>query len=47
MVYDMWESPADFEAFDQVLMPIIAEVGVDAGEPAVMPVHLLKQPITA
>lgn len=46
MVFDVWDSPGDFEAFGQVLMPILAEVGVDPGEPAVMPVHLIKQPST-
>ncbi len=43
MVYDIWDSPESFEAFGQVLMPILAEVGVDPGEPAVMPVHKLIQ----
>jgi len=43
MVYDVWESPEAFEAFGAQLMPILAEVGVDAGEPAIMPVHRLDQ----
>ena len=43
MVYDVWESPAAFEAFGQKLMPILADLGIDAGEPAVMSVHLLDQ----
>ena len=43
MVYDVWESPEAFEAFGAVLQPIIAQVGFDAGEPAVMPVHRLEQ----
>ena len=43
MVYDIWDSPESFEAFGAVLMPILAEVGVDPGEPAVMPVHKLLQ----
>jgi hypothetical protein len=43
MVYDIWDSPENFEAFGKVLMPILAEVGVDPGEPAVMPVHKLLQ----
>ena len=43
MVYDVWESQEAFEAFGTKLMPILAELGVDAGEPAVMPVHLLDQ----
>ena len=44
MVYDVWDSPESFEAFGAVLMPILAEVGVDPGEPSVMPLHRLLQP---
>jgi hypothetical protein len=43
MVYDVWESPETFEAFGQTLMPILAQVGIDAGEPAVLPIHRLSQ----
>ena len=43
MVYDIWESPESFAAFGQLLQPILADVGVDTGEPAVMPVHKLIQ----
>jgi hypothetical protein len=43
MVYDIWESQEAFEAFGAVLMPIVAEVGIDVGEPAVMPIHRLEQ----
>jgi hypothetical protein len=43
MVYDIWDSPESFEAFGAVLMPILGEVGVDPGEPTVMPVHMLIQ----
>jgi hypothetical protein len=43
MVYDIWDSPESFEAFGRVLMPILADIGVDPGEPAVMPVHKLIQ----
>ena len=43
MVYDIWESPAAFEAFGAVLMPLVAEVALDVGEPAVMPIHQLEQ----
>ncbi len=39
MVYDIWDSPESFHAFRQVLMPILAEVGVDPGQPAVMPIR--------
>jgi hypothetical protein len=43
MVYDIWDSQESFEAFGAVLMPILADVGVDPGEPAVMPIHKLLQ----
>src|SRR5690242_585468 len=43
MVYDVWESSEKFEAFGTTLMPILAEVGIDAGEPSIMPVHRLDQ----
>jgi hypothetical protein len=33
----------DFDAFDQTLMPILAEAGVDPGQPDVMPVHNIVQ----
>jgi hypothetical protein len=43
MVMDIWDSPESFEAFGGVLMPILADVGVDPGEPAVMPLHKVQQ----
>ena len=43
MVYDVWDSQADFDAFGQTLMPILAEMGVDPGQPDVMPVHNVVQ----
>jgi hypothetical protein len=43
MVYDVWESPEQFQDFGQTLMPILGELGIDAGEPAVMPIHRLSQ----
>jgi hypothetical protein len=46
MVYDIWESPEAFEAFGATLMPILAEVGVDVGEPQVMPLHRVDQTAT-
>ena len=39
MVFDVWDSAEDFEAFGATLMPILAELGVDVGEPMIMPVH--------
>ena len=43
MVYDIWESPESWNAFGETLMPILTEVGIEAGEPAVMPIHGLSQ----
>jgi hypothetical protein len=43
MVFDIWESPEAFEAFGQTLMPILEQVGIDAGEPSVMAIHRLEQ----
>jgi hypothetical protein len=43
MVYDIWESQEAFEAFGRTLMPILSELGIDAGQPAIMPVHRLEQ----
>jgi hypothetical protein len=43
MVYDIWESPEAFHAFGETLMPILAKVGIDPGEPAIMPIHRLDQ----
>ena len=43
MVYDVWESPEAFEAFGAALMPITAEIGVDVGEPMIMPIQRLEQ----
>jgi hypothetical protein len=39
MVFDIWDSVEDFEAFGATLMPILAAAGVDAGEPTIMPNH--------
>ena len=43
MVYDVWTSQEEFDAFGATLMPILAEMGVDAGEPMVMPIHNIVQ----
>ena len=44
MVYEVWDSQADFEAFGAGLMPILAAAGIDPGQPDVMPVHNTIQP---
>jgi len=38
-VSEIWDSPEQFEAFVERLMPILADVGIDPGEPQVMEVH--------
>jgi hypothetical protein len=43
MVYDVWESQELFDKFGETLLPILADVGVDPGQPDVMPVHSLIQ----
>jgi hypothetical protein len=43
MVYDVWDSQEAFDAYRPTLMPILAEVGVDPGQPDVMPVHNIVQ----
>ena len=39
MVFDIWESQAEFEAFGTTLMPILQQAGIDVGTPDVMPIH--------
>src|SRR5690242_1267136 len=38
-VIDVYDTTENFEAFGAVLMPILAEMGVDPGEPQVSPVY--------
>jgi hypothetical protein len=38
-VFDIWESQQAFETFGNTLMPILQELGLDAGEPMVEQVH--------
>jgi hypothetical protein len=35
----VWDSKEQFDAFAERLMPILAEVGLDPGEPEVFEVH--------
>jgi hypothetical protein len=43
MVYDVWDSVEAFEEFGATLMPILEELGINPGEPDVMPVYDLIQ----
>ena len=38
-VLDIWDSQESFEAFGKTLLPIMAELGADPGQPQVMSVH--------
>ncbi len=38
-VSDIWDNMEDFQAFGQTLLPIMQELGVDPGQPVVIPVH--------
>jgi len=38
-VFDIWDSQQDFDAFGATLMPILAEIGLDPGQPMVEPVY--------
>jgi hypothetical protein len=38
-VSEIWDSEQQFQAFGERLMPILTEVGIDPGQPEMMPVH--------
>ena len=38
-VFDVWDSKESFERFGKTLMPILQEIGSDAGAPEVVEVH--------
>jgi len=38
-VLDVWESQETFEKFGQTLMPILQQLGVDPGQPAIASAH--------
>ncbi len=44
MVFDVWTSQAAFDKFGKTLMPILQGLGVDPGQPSVMPVHKVILP---
>jgi hypothetical protein len=43
MVYDIWASQEEFDAFGEALMPILKDNGIDVGQPDVMPIHNMIQ----
>ena len=38
-VSEVWDSREQWEAFGEKLMPLLADIGIDAGEPEVLEVH--------
>jgi hypothetical protein len=38
-VFDVWDSEESFQAFGATMVPILAELGVDPGQPMVSPIH--------
>ena len=44
MVFDVWSSQAEFDAFGAVLMPILAASGVTPAKPQIMPIHNVIKP---
>src|SRR6478736_6290397 len=44
MVFDVWTSQASFDKFGKTLMPILQQLGIDSGQPSVMPVHKVIVP---
>ena len=44
MVFDVWTSQAAFDKFGKTLGPILQRLGVDPGQPSVMPIHKVIVP---
>jgi len=42
-VSEVWDSQEQFAAFGERLMPILAEVGIDPGEPEFLAIHSVAQ----
>ncbi len=38
-VSEIWDSQEQFEAFGEHLMPILHDVGIEPGEPQMIPIH--------
>ncbi len=38
-VVDVWDSQESFDSFGQTLMPLLSDLGINPGEPAVGEVH--------
>ena len=44
MVFDVWTSQTAFDKFGKTLMPVLQQLGLDAGQPMVMPLHKVIVP---
>jgi hypothetical protein len=44
MVFEVWTSQAAFDKFGKTLMPILQQLGIDPGQPSVMPMHKVITP---
>jgi len=44
MVFDVWTSQSAFDKFGKTLMPILQALGVDPGQPSIMPIHKVVLP---
>ena len=44
MVFDVWTSQKAFDRFGKTLMPILQQIGLDAGQPTVMDIHKVILP---
>jgi hypothetical protein len=42
-VFNIWESEEAFQKFGEVLIPILAEAGIQSAEPQIVPIHRLAQ----
>ncbi|MGH2982191.1 MAG: hypothetical protein ACRDKV_09145 [Solirubrobacterales bacterium] len=38
-VSEVWDSPEKFEAYGETLMPVLAEIGIEPGEPKELEVY--------
>lgn len=43
-VFDVWTSQAAFDKFAKTLMPILSQLGIDPGQPVIMPIHKVILP---
>lgn len=41
-VSEIWESEQKFQAFGETLMPILADLGINPGQPQILQVHNLE-----